>query len=244
MKKKPIRREDVPPDACLCDFCVGKCCRYFSLPIISPTRRAHYNEIKKYLDYGKTLVYVEKGTWYLVVMTICKYLTKENRCGVYWTRPKVCREYTTADCEYDSDWSFDKVFENSAQLDEYVEAILPPSRMSMAEAESVPVDLDEGSLGERSFTIRIDTPTTWDDYDAIRWYLAHGETRVFVRKWGWFLQVRPRRGTLEQDDFRMGDSRGKLFESAEQLWEYAEAVLPPRRRTQESNSSLPIITVG
>ena|GEM_PF-462837 len=242
MKKLPILRSDVPANACLCDYCIGKCCRYFSLPIFTPTRWAHYHEIEKYLDYGKTLVYVEKGTWYLVVTTVCKYLTKENRCAVYWTRPKVCREYTTAECEYDSDWTFDKVFETPAQLREYAEAVLPP-RKPTQETESHP-NVSAAPPVERSFTLRIETPTTWDDYDAIRWYLAHGETRVFVRKWGWFLQVRPRRGSDIHEDMSMGTSRGKLFESAEQLWEYAEAVLPPRRRVPDSSTSSPIVPVG
>ena len=28
----------------------------------------------------------------------------------------------------------------------------------------------------RYFSLPIDNPTTWNDYDAIRWYLAHGHT--------------------------------------------------------------------
>jgi Fe-S-cluster containining protein len=71
---------------------------------------------------------VEKGTWYLVVMTRCQYLDTQNRCGIYMDRPKICRDYTTENCEYDEDWTFTKVFEDPKQIWEYAEAILPPRR--------------------------------------------------------------------------------------------------------------------
>ena len=72
------------------------------------------------------MIYVEKGQWYLLVMTRCKYLTDDDRCGIYLNRPKVCREYTTDNCEYDGEWTFDKVFETPEQIWEYAEAVLPP----------------------------------------------------------------------------------------------------------------------
>ena len=60
-------------------------------------------------------------------MTRCKYLTADNRCRIYFNRPKICREYTTTNCEYDADWSFEKIFETPEQIWEYAEAILPPA---------------------------------------------------------------------------------------------------------------------
>ena len=106
-KIKP-RRDELKPGECLCDHCTGKCCRYFSLPIETPTTWDDYDSIRWYLAHDRTLIYVEKGTWYLLVMSRCNYLTADNRCGIYFNRPKICREYTTTNCEYDSDWSFDK----------------------------------------------------------------------------------------------------------------------------------------
>jgi Fe-S-cluster containining protein len=127
-KKPKVRREDLPSGACLCDFCTGKCCRYFSLPIETPTTWDDYDSIRWYLAHGRTIVYVEKGTWYLLVMSRCQYLTSDNRCGIYYNRPKICREYKTDNCEYDEDWGFDKVFETPEQIWEYAEAVLPPRR--------------------------------------------------------------------------------------------------------------------
>ncbi|HWE39773.1 MAG TPA: YkgJ family cysteine cluster protein [Isosphaeraceae bacterium] len=130
-KSRP-RREDIAAGDCLCDHCSGKCCRYFSLPIETPESWDDYDSIRWYLAHGRTLVYVEDATWYLVVMTRCKYLTADDRCAIYWSRPKICREYTTDECEYDSDWSFEKVFETPEQLWEYAEAVLPPRRRPKA----------------------------------------------------------------------------------------------------------------
>ena len=127
-RKNTLPRAAIPAGDSLCDHCAGKCCRYFSLPIETPKGWDDYDAVRWYLAHGQTLVYVEKGTWYLVVMTRCNYLTPEDRCGIYHDRPKICREYTTAECEYDEDWIFEKVFETPEQLWEYADAVLPPRR--------------------------------------------------------------------------------------------------------------------
>jgi len=139
LKKPKVRREDLKAGECLCDYCVGKCCRYFSLPIETPTTWDDFDAVRWYLAHGQTIVYVEKGTWYLVVMTRCKYLSKKNLCGIYFDRPKICREYTTDDCEYDTNWIFEKVFETAEQLWEYAEAILPPRRRKRDKNAHLPI---------------------------------------------------------------------------------------------------------
>ncbi len=129
---RKTRREDLKAGECLCDHCYGKCCRYFSLPIDTPETWDDFDSIRWYLAHGNTIVYLEKGTWYLVVMSKCKYLTREDRCAIYLSRPKICSEYTTDNCEYDDDWIFEKVFESPEQIWEYAEAILPPRRRKKA----------------------------------------------------------------------------------------------------------------
>jgi Fe-S-cluster containining protein len=126
-KSKP-RRDQLEPGDCVCNHCTGKCCRYFSLPIDEPTTWNEFDAIRWYLAHGRTMIYVEKGQWYLLVLTRCQYLTAEDRCRIYLNRPKICRDYTTENCEYDEDWLFDKLFETPEQIWEYAEAILPPRR--------------------------------------------------------------------------------------------------------------------
>ncbi len=133
------RRNELAPGECLCDHCTGRCCRYFSLPIDNPSTWDDYDSIRWYLAHGRTLIYVEKKQWYLLVMTRCTYLTDEDRCAIYLNRPKVCREYTTDGCEYDGGWSFEKVFETPEQIWEYAEAVLPPRRDRRRQAVTLPI---------------------------------------------------------------------------------------------------------
>lgn len=126
--KQRVGRADLKPGECLCDHCTGKCCRYFSLPIDTPTTWDDYDAFRWYLAHGQTVIYVDKGTWYLLVLTRCKYLAADDRCKIYLNRPKICQDYTTAECEYDADWIFEKVFETPEQIWEYAEAVLPPRR--------------------------------------------------------------------------------------------------------------------
>lgn len=149
-KKKPTR-EQLKPGECLCDHCTGKCCRYFSLPITKPTTWDDYDAIRWYLAHGKTLIYVEKKIWYLVVMTRCHYLTKDDRCALYLNRPKICREYTTNECEYDTEWSFDQVFETPEQIWEYADAVLPPRRKRGKKPNDGLVVLGDAKMADGSF---------------------------------------------------------------------------------------------
>ena len=116
----------------------------------------------------------------------------------------------------------------------------------------------------RYFALPIDTPETREDYDFIRWYLMHGRASVFVEDDTWYLTIHADCQHL-QDDNRCGiyDERPqicrdystvdcefdddecyeKLFETAEQIWEYAEAVLPPRKRRRASQPvQLPVLS--
>ncbi len=139
-KAKPrVTRADLKAGECLCDHCVGKCCRYFSLPIDTPTTWDDFDAIRWYLAHGLTVIYVDQGVWHLLVSTRCNYLMPDNRCGIYFNRPKVCRDYTTDDCEYDTDWTFEKVFETPEQIWEYAEAVLPPRPRPKAAGGLLPV---------------------------------------------------------------------------------------------------------
>jgi len=59
---------------------------------------------------------------------VCKHLQDDHRCGIYETRPDICREYSTANCEYEDDWTYEHYFETAEQIYEYAEATLPPRR--------------------------------------------------------------------------------------------------------------------
>lgn len=126
-KIKPART-DVGPQENLCEYCTGKCCRYFALPIDTPTSRRDFDFIRWYLLHDRASMFVEDDTWYLLVHTTCKHLQPDNRCGIYYTRPQICREYTTANCEYEEGWTYEHYFETPEQIAEYAEAVFAPKR--------------------------------------------------------------------------------------------------------------------
>ena len=121
---KPTRGELQPGEA-LCEHCTAKCCRYFALAIDTPATRKDFDYLRWYLMHERAAVFTEDETWYLLIHTPCRHLQADQRCGVYATRPQICRDYSTKDCEYDEHWVYQRYFETSEQLEEYVEAVLP-----------------------------------------------------------------------------------------------------------------------
>ena len=118
-------REELKPGEYLCDYCTAKCCKYFALPIDEPTNRKDFEYMRWFLLHDKATVFTEDETWYLLVHTECKHLGTDNMCGIYDTRPQICREYTTDDCEYEDSWVYERYLETAEQVGEYAEAILP-----------------------------------------------------------------------------------------------------------------------
>tara|TARA_A100001391_G_scaffold192672_1_gene167146 strand:+ start:89 stop:649 length:561 start_codon:yes stop_codon:yes gene_type:complete len=126
VRQRIRRRSDLPKGESLCDHCTAKCCHYFALPIDEPVSRKDFDFIRWYLLHDRASVFVDEETWYLLVHTTCKHLQADNRCGIYETRPQICREYTTDDCEFDDDWCYERYFETPEQIDEYADALFGP----------------------------------------------------------------------------------------------------------------------
>ena len=59
------------------------------------------------------------------VFNKCDHLQPDNMCGIYETRPQICRDYSTDSCEYDNDGIYDQLFETPDQIQEYADSILP-----------------------------------------------------------------------------------------------------------------------
>ena len=242
-------RSKLKPGEVLCTYCTALCCRYFTIHIHSPKTWADYDRVTQYLAQGGTSIFVEDDGWFLIIHGDCQYLRPDNLCGIYLDRPGICAAYTTEGCEFDNDFVFEKYFESAEQLQEYAEAILPPRE------EPAP----EISRGKTQ-VIHIAAPDTRDDYDNMRWYLAHGGCALFVEQGNWYLVVYGKGEANPQDLHGVFLSRPepevtpdydsetfvfeKFFETPEQVWEYAEAVLPPADPAAEPAlaGALPILS--
>lgn len=105
----------------LCEHCTAMCCRYIALPIETPEERADFDDVRWYLLHENVSVFVEKGEWYIHFATDCRHLLPDHRCGIYETRPRICRKYDTINCDYHSgEYGWDHHFMSPDHLDEYV----------------------------------------------------------------------------------------------------------------------------
>jgi Fe-S-cluster containining protein len=106
----------------LCDKCAALCCRYIALPIDNPEDVRDYDNIRWYLMHENIVVFVEEEQWYIGIFAKCKHLQPDNRCGVYLTRPRICRGYNTTNCDYHGgDYNYSDLFTSADQLREYAE---------------------------------------------------------------------------------------------------------------------------
>ncbi|MEK6237050.1 MAG: YkgJ family cysteine cluster protein [Planctomycetales bacterium] len=140
--KPRIQREDLPAGESLCEYCTAKCCNYIALPIETPDEWSEYEFIRWYILHKGATIFLDDGTWYLCVRTVCEHLLPDHRCGIYETRPQICRDYTTDGCEYEGDGVYDQYFELGDQLYEYAEAVLgPPKGGSFRSPEPNPLPI-------------------------------------------------------------------------------------------------------
>lgn len=102
----------------------------------------------------------------------------------------------------------------------------------------------------RYFALQIDTPTTREEFDLLRWFLLHGEATLFTEDDDWYLLVHTKCKHL-QDDHRCGiyevrpaicreyttddceyeDDHvyDRYLETSEQVEELADAMFPPQK---------------
>lgn len=121
----------------LCDKCSAICCRYFALPLDNPTTAKDLDDVRWYLLHRGIHVFIEKKQWYLCVHNPCEHLGAANRCGIYDRRPRICRKYSTRNCEFHGgEYNFSKLFKSAADLeayaDEYLASLNKPRRKKRA----------------------------------------------------------------------------------------------------------------
>lgn len=106
----------------LCEHCAAACCRYLALPLDRPTSARDYDDMRWYLLHEGVGIFVDEGDWYVQFQTKCKNLAADNRCGIYETRPEICREYQAEDCDYSGKpYGYEHLFTHPSQLEVYYE---------------------------------------------------------------------------------------------------------------------------
>ncbi|HHQ45135.1 MAG TPA: YkgJ family cysteine cluster protein [Candidatus Altiarchaeales archaeon] len=96
------------------------CCRHLTTQIDAPEDREGFENIRWFLLHKGVKVFIDdEGDWYLEFKTTCNALTEEGLCGIYETRPDICRRYETVDCEKHGDY-WEELFEKPEDLEAYL----------------------------------------------------------------------------------------------------------------------------
>jgi len=105
-----------------CEKCNGLCCRYFALPIETPETREDLDDIRWYLCHRDVTVFVEDGEWYVSIRNKCRHLSeKDYKCLIYDKRPKICRKYKHAECDFvEGEYDYELHFTSDKDMEEYM----------------------------------------------------------------------------------------------------------------------------
>jgi Fe-S-cluster containining protein len=81
-----------------CSEC-GLCCTYLAIEIDGPTTVKRATELLWYLYHQHVSLYLNDDSWMVQFETTCHHLTEDRKCGIYATRPHICREFSEQECE-------------------------------------------------------------------------------------------------------------------------------------------------
>ena len=83
-----------------CGRCTrSTCCTYLTQAIEAPRSMEDFDLLLWQISHQNTQVYRDEDGWFLLVNNRCLHLLPHGRCAIYETRPQICREHSTADCE-------------------------------------------------------------------------------------------------------------------------------------------------
>ena len=108
-----------------CKKCLpAKCCTYFSLGVDEPEDRKDFEAMLWQIAHKGVSFYIYRKDWYLMVDSKCNFLTKDNKCAIYETRPYICKEHSIESCEYtetdDESYGFTEHFKSYDELLAYI----------------------------------------------------------------------------------------------------------------------------
>ncbi len=80
------------------------CCSYIAVEIDGPGSVKSATEILWHLYHHNVSVYRDNDDdWVVQFETRCRHLQDDNKCGIYETRPHICRDYAASTCEVNSE---------------------------------------------------------------------------------------------------------------------------------------------
>jgi Fe-S-cluster containining protein len=97
----PVYREGKQRSAQSAPSCTacGLCCSYVAVEVDAPATVKQATQLLWYVYHEGVSLYVNEDEWMVQFDTTCIHLQPDYRCGVYDTRPHICREFSEQDCE-------------------------------------------------------------------------------------------------------------------------------------------------
>ncbi len=85
-----------------CSRCTDStCCTYLTQELKAPRSMEDFDLLLWQISHRDTQVYKDEDGWFLLVNNRCGHLLPDGHCGIYETRPQVCRDHSLDDCEID-----------------------------------------------------------------------------------------------------------------------------------------------
>ncbi len=86
-----------------CSLCTNsKCCTYITQQIDTPRSMDEFDVLLWQLAHRDVQAYKDEDGWFLLINTPCLHLLPGRGCGIYDSRPQICRTHSNDYCEYDT----------------------------------------------------------------------------------------------------------------------------------------------
>lgn len=105
-----------------CDYCKQSiCCTYITQEIDAPKKMKDYDYLLWLVSHKNVSVFKDDDGWFLSAANPCEHLQSNGNCGIYHTRPQICRDHSNDCCEFDGPAEEDylKYFNSYESLDTY-----------------------------------------------------------------------------------------------------------------------------
>lgn len=77
------------------------CCNSINQKIPTPKSKEDFDHLIWQVSHENINIFKDSDGWFLHIQSRCMHLGANGACGIYETRPWVCREYDNDFCEYD-----------------------------------------------------------------------------------------------------------------------------------------------
>lgn len=97
------------------------CCNSINQKIPTPKTKEDFDHLLWQVSHENINIFKDADGWFLHIYARCNHLLPGGVCGIYETRPWVCREYDNDFCEFDESIpeASEKFFSTYEQLEKY-----------------------------------------------------------------------------------------------------------------------------